>query len=156
MNQHVGYLNGFFDLEHREEILNQIAESFTEVDFDSFAVCGTSGLLIGSLAADRLGKGLIVVRKECDVNHSDNWIECSNDAHRFVIIDDCISTGATIQYILRRVAERCDEIKFNMPCRGMFLYDNYINVGGRAVWREEDMKRQFGISMEKLTGWPNG
>lgn len=154
---HVDYLTGYFDYKKRQEILDEIQLQFKNCDFDSFAVCGVSGLLIGTLAAERMGKGLIVVRKGEDC-HSSSQIECSNHAHKFVIIDDLSCTGETLQRMIDEIGKRCEEIKFNMPCRGVFLYDEFLRRKVCPyVFFGDNIEYAFGINnLDKLTCWPNG
>ena len=153
---HVAYLEGYFDRENRASILDEIEAQFKDCDFDSFAVSGVSGLLIGTLAAERMGKGLIVVRKG-ESCHSDTQIECSDDAHKFVIIDDLCCTGETLQRIVDQIAIRCAVLKFNMPCEGVFLYDCFLRrIVCPYVYRGEDMRSGLGVTTDKLTCWPSG
>jgi adenine/guanine phosphoribosyltransferase-like PRPP-binding protein len=76
-------------------------------DFDTFAVSGLSGHLIGPTIAEVMGKHLTVVRKVGDKNHwsscyderSDPIVGYADQGSRALIIDDFISTGNTIRYI---------------------------------------------------------
>lgn len=80
--------------------------------FDFVAVRGVSGVLVGIPIADHFKKPLCIIRKE-DGSHSSKPIEGCNEG-RYIIVDDFISTGTTIQ-----------KIKENLPsCKliGIYLY----------------------------------
>lgn len=90
-------------------------------EFDSIAFCGSSGLLIGPTVAQRLNKQMILVRKEGandNNHHSDYQVEGNSASQHYVIIDDLVCTGATIDFIKEKI-----ENKFKTPtCRGIVLY----------------------------------
>jgi adenine/guanine phosphoribosyltransferase-like PRPP-binding protein len=74
-------------------------------EFDSIAVMGTSGLVVGSPIALALGKPLIIVRKESDMHmmcvHSSEVENARRAGRRVLFVDDQVSSGAT----LARVAD---------------------------------------------------
>lgn len=116
------YLKEAMDREDRKQALRWLGQVMREIDketpFDAVAVTGLSGLLMGPVVADRLGKGIIVVRKEGEKNHSGYAIE-SSVSGKYVIVDDFISTGATIRRIVDNVGEGCVGICLYAKRRGV-------------------------------------
>lgn len=94
--------------------VQQIRES--EIDFDAIVVCGVSGLVVGPMVANALGVPLVVVRKEDDHStHSDFQVEgCIPE--RYIIIDDFIESGDTVQYIQGMMDEHANEHGFEDSC----------------------------------------
>ena len=77
--------------------------------FDAIAVCGASGMLIGSVVADKLGKNIILVRKKSDKNHSAYKVEGPKDG-RYLVLDDLIETTLKNydSYMLREMIKDVD------------------------------------------------
>jgi adenine/guanine phosphoribosyltransferase-like PRPP-binding protein len=94
-------------------------------DFDAIAVSGVSGLLIGPSVADRLGKKLIVVRKDADRKNSHALVIVEADKFisdylnfTYIVIDDLIDSGSTLNRII-------DKINYRYPyakCVGVYCY----------------------------------
>lgn len=73
--------------------------------FDSIAVRGISGLLIGAPVSLQLGKVLVVIRKE-DGSHSSRPVEqMGRMGHRVLFLDDFVSTGDTRAAVLDAIGE---------------------------------------------------
>jgi len=91
-----GNLAGF--VEHALDALTPHAS-----EFDSIAVRGVSGVIVGAPVAVLLGKPLIIVRKDDELSHAhNNAHRVSNGrfaGRRYLILDDFTITGATIQEI---------------------------------------------------------
>lgn len=70
--------------------------------FDAIAVTGVSGMLVGVPLMHKLGKPLVIVRKEEEPRtHSHIRVEgYSVDFKRYVIVDDCVSSGKTVGRII--------------------------------------------------------
>jgi hypothetical protein len=65
-------------------------------EFDSLAVQGMSGVLVGSPVALRLRKPLVIVRKENDNRHaSEDIINYGRVGAAWLFLDDFIDSGAT-------------------------------------------------------------
>lgn len=73
--------------------------------FDAIAFRGTSGAAIAYPVSARLGVPLICVRKKGDDGHHSGVVEGSNyiDVKRYIIIDDFIASGNTMDEILSAV-----------------------------------------------------
>lgn len=98
-----------------------------ELDFDAIAFTGFSGALIAPILALRLGKQMLLIRKSSDNTHSSFRVEGDIAAEKFIIIDDCISSGSTIHRILNDIRDNSDlrEAK----CVGIFLYHDSYSQG---------------------------
>ena len=91
--------------------------------FDSIAVRGTSGLLIGPTVALQLGKPLVIVRKDTETAHSSSLVEQIGDmGHRVLFLDDFISTGDTRRAVLDAISFRSNE---RADLVGQYLYQGY-------------------------------
>jgi adenine/guanine phosphoribosyltransferase-like PRPP-binding protein len=88
------------------EVMKQIAPHHDK--FDAIVCTGLSGLLIGPLLANKLGKRLGVVRKDIErqngVSHADVLIETNMEAtDRWLFVDDLIASGKTIRRVENRM-----------------------------------------------------
>ena len=68
------------------------------VEFDAFAFCGISGAYVAPVLAVMMSKGITAVRKEGERCHSGRKVEGAINC-RYIIVDDFVSTGATIKHI---------------------------------------------------------
>lgn len=69
---------------------------------DAVVVRGVSGLLVGPMVSAFLDKSLIVVRKD-DGAHCKRACEGNRNIGTYIVIDDYVCTGKTIQTIVREV-----------------------------------------------------
>jgi hypothetical protein len=104
-------------------------------NFDTIAVRGVSGILVGSAVAIALNKHLIVVRKEGDDSHSGVTCEGHLTARRYVIVDDFVSSGKTVNTITTEIAQwqnlhrnTLNEIYPNAICYGGAMYFQYTDA----------------------------
>jgi adenine/guanine phosphoribosyltransferase-like PRPP-binding protein len=69
-------------------------------EFDSIAVTGTSGLVVGSPISLALRKPLVIVRKPSDMDrmciHSSEVENARRAGSRVLFLDDQVSTGASM------------------------------------------------------------
>ena len=133
------YLRCVFD---RYEFLGKLeeAEDFLrrEVpDFQVIACQGVSGLAFASVLAYRMEKGLLVVRKEGKVESShscmgiEGCIPTGND--KWLIVDDFVSTGATMARILRMVG-------WHSRLVGAYLYQGQ---GPKRFYNKSDLVAMY-------------
>jgi adenine/guanine phosphoribosyltransferase-like PRPP-binding protein len=103
---HTSYLMNVLDSTMRETRIEQAVEDLREHEpfFDTIAVRGASGLILGSIIAHRLNKQLAFCRKVGENSHSSCLVEGPREP-TFVIIDDMICSGTTIRVIARQVKE---------------------------------------------------
>lgn len=74
----------------------QAVEDLRDVDFDSIAVTGVSGMAVGFPLAAQLGKRIAVLRKDGEDNHScEKWAGHAGLVGRTIIVDDFVAGGDT-------------------------------------------------------------
>ena len=83
-----------------------------DIDFDSIAVRGISGIGFGSVLSYSMNKKLIIVRKDRKNSHGYFDVEASEDCNKFLIVDDFTSTGTTVLAIFNGVRQKFKDIKF--------------------------------------------
>ena len=74
--------------------------------FDSIACCGMSGAMVAPTIAMMLDKNLALVRKENDKRHSHHNVEGKEGVKNYIIIDDGIDEGGTMDFIIARMRWR--------------------------------------------------
>ena len=96
------YIRAALDPEERGRLIESASYAIEPLQVSTIAVRGVSGLVFGAPLAYVMDKHLTVVRKK-DGSHSCYAVEgyLPGPLERWVIVDDLISTGATIEYILR-------------------------------------------------------
>ena len=108
----------------------------TGVKFDTIVFMGISGSLVAPIVAQKMNKHLLVARKLGENNHSCMRLEGHIDSHKFIIIDDLISTGDTIKAIFEAIDESVKKSPGNLSvdnCQGIFLYNGYKEFGNRHI-----------------------
>ena len=111
----------------RREVIDRIVKRLKPLsdDFDAIVVCGASMMLISSVVAYKMNKNLILVRKINDDNYSGYMVEGLHH-QRYIFIDDLISSGKTLKYVLGAVN------KFMNGCECVYLglYLTSLTCGG--------------------------
>lgn len=87
------------------------------LDFDTIACCGTSGLLVVPQITEILEKNILVVRKKNEKRYSPFQYE-GPVPNNYLIIDDLICSGSTIKHILKTIKEDCP----NSECIGVYCF----------------------------------
>jgi adenine/guanine phosphoribosyltransferase-like PRPP-binding protein len=91
------------------EVVNGVCYRIKKIGgVEAVAVCGFSGIIPGTLVAHLLGINLIAIRKASEEAQADNRM-CnveygSPKFKRWVILDDLIATGTTLNHIVESVA----------------------------------------------------
>lgn len=100
MNVRSSYLHAGLDINFRKTVIKNAVIALKPFDkcYDTIVCRGTSGLLIAPNVADKLNKQIVVVRKD-DANHSGLMYEGNPDVSKYIIIDDFMETGRTLDYI---------------------------------------------------------
>lgn len=93
----------------------QSLESFGLDKFEAIAVRGFSGVIIASVVAAMLNKKMCIIRKEG--SHGREFEGYFGD-YDYIIIDDFIDSGRTIEKIINKMKPQHDG-----KCVGIFLYD---------------------------------
>lgn len=100
------YLERLYNQELAISLIGSAVEYLKTIEFDAIAFSGMSGALSAIPIAYKLNKPLILVRKKSDTpktRHSNCEVEGCNNARTYIIIDDFISSGATVKYILKQM-----------------------------------------------------
>jgi adenine/guanine phosphoribosyltransferase-like PRPP-binding protein len=135
------YFYGAYSREYRKKIIYESLKILKprSDSFDTIAVRGMSGALIGPTLADLLDKDIILIRKASDgpshSTDSDYTIHYSgNPGKRYIVVDDFISGGNTVRAVTEAMATTFSSDK----CVAIFLYwDTRANTEfeGIPVWR---------------------
>ncbi len=100
--------------------LDRAARALSAVEFDSIAATGLSGIVFAAALSVKIGKPAIYVRKlETPHTHSSRTVEGPDSIYSFVIVDDFVSTGATVRRIVGAVAGQYGE---SAKCVGVYAY----------------------------------
>jgi orotate phosphoribosyltransferase len=108
---------------HGESIDRIIAEAklkLAHLDYDTFVCRGMSGCLLTPFLAKEFNKRLCVVRKESNC-HDFKTVIGHKPLKNYIIVDDFISSGSTIQSIL-------DNMNVEHKCVCIFLYSADYDV----------------------------
>lgn len=146
------YLHDALDLKNRERVIAELVNQLTKFGlgkFDTIVFRGMSGALIVPAVADKLGKGMLMIRKQ-DGNHSMYGIEGNVALESYVIIDDLIVSGGTLNSIMDSVDQGLKKIsdENELPlrvaeCKAIFLYRDS---------RSSDFMRSFNDQIIPLFG----
>lgn len=140
------YLRAALIHENVLQVVHLIQATVAEkkLEFDTIVFRGLSGALIAPLAAFVLKKELLVVRKTTENCHSWYSIEGNMAMQRYLVIDDCICSGDTLQNIFTTINKEGqrhldDKIRYQdfykAQCVGVILYNS---SGGRAFFTRSD------------------
>lgn len=128
--------------------------------FDAVAFCGMSGALVAPSVADALDKHLIMVRKKDDGSRHSSYAVEGELTGRYLILDDFISMGTTVKYMLTEIAKATHNWKEKPKAVAIFVYNasnydrhRYLPTGALVpendpewappipVWRTEPNRR---------------
>ena len=97
--------------------------------FDAIAFRGMSGALIAPAVAAKLRKNLIMVRKT-DGSHSGYDMEGETNVANYIIVDDLIASGATVDAIIQKINSKRQIDKPEPKCIAIILFcDDKAAVG---------------------------
>ncbi len=116
-----------------EDIVNEMRMADEALRFDSIAVTGISGMLIGPMLAMTLGKGLIIVRKGEESCHSYSMVEgnpklVTKGPQRYIIVDDCYETWSSVGRMVREIHKTNGCIYAHRFCVGAFFYNKLGDI----------------------------
>lgn len=130
---------------------NRIFEATKDIkaanlDFDVVVCSGLSGVLVAPQIAEALGKDIMIVRKG-ETSHG-KPIEKDYDtlAHRYLIIDDFVETGETIDRIRRELSEFANYSK----CVGVYFYTQ-IFEGAYYTFKEMNENENMWIGANVIS-----
>lgn len=93
------YFNEAIDPSTRVEVVDRVVRDLSGTGIDTIVVSGMSGVVVGAVAAIRLGVNLVIVRKPDDSTHSrDNIV--GTIGNKYVVLDDFVESGATVNRIV--------------------------------------------------------
>lgn len=144
-----GYLRSIFHRDQFTKVIEQLAENIkaSGVEFDTIVFRGSSGALVCPTLAMKLDKEMLLVRK-ADNNHSCYQLEGYVGAKRFIVVDDLICSGGTINEIFNKVRNDGNEYPIaTAPCAGIFLYHHY---GDKEFNQEVTYKKDDNEVKEKI------
>ena len=102
---HVDYLDRIIQVEKLRLLVERVVEISKRFEFDAWAFRGNSGALLAAPLALATGKTMIMVRKPDTKSHSYRVVEGDVGARRYIIVDDCVSSGATARAIVGAIKD---------------------------------------------------
>lgn len=123
------YLSCIYHPQHFPQVVDatlKAARQVLETDsYDTIAFTGMSGAGLAFILSHALGIPLMCARKKDDSSHFTNFnnkttSRCEGHVSigRYLIVDDCISSGDTMRYIIRSIKDICP----NAECAAIILY----------------------------------
>jgi len=74
-------------------------------EFDSIAVRGVSGIVVGAPVALALGRPLVVIRKPTENAHSSRHVNTGQIGAQYVFLDDFVASGATRKAVADAISQ---------------------------------------------------
>ena len=122
----------FSPLALAKRIANHLKSADSMIEFDSIAVRGNSGITVGPIVAELLGKNLVIVNKSGTYTHSEREVIYSKFPNKFIIIDDLIASGGTVAKIIsaisdekKRMLASCDDRLAKLDMASSFYSPEY-------------------------------
>lgn len=111
-----------------------------KVDIQAIAYTGSSGAAIAFPLAIAYELPIIYVRKEGEKSHGGE-VECNftDEIENYVIVDDFIATGKTVQTIIAGIKTRAKRFSWDGPeCIGVFTFDPQHGDSDKFAFRDEN------------------
>ena len=102
---------------HRQATIDHAIKVLSKYKFDGIACSGVSGLMLVPQLCEKLDKNIIVVRKIKETRYSPFDYE-GVPPKKYIIVDDLVSSGNTVQRILELFKEEIPSAK----CVGYYSY----------------------------------
>lgn len=116
------YLEPVFNIEQYAQIMQIVEEFLRKEKFDSIAFRGASGSAVAFPLALHMKKEMLHVRKSG--GHSHASIEGQTNIKSYVVIDDFVETGDTLNIIKDNISKWYMKALHNEPvCKAVFLYN---------------------------------
>ena len=103
--------------------------------FDTIVCRGKSGMLAAGYLAAVMAKNIVIIRKSVANSHATGLVEYWEYPDRYIIVDDFISSGATMMNITRKM----DKLFPGTKLVSIALYDDY----------DRDVETDFTLSRYK-------
>lgn len=121
---HSGYQRHIFNGAQFKARVEAVSQRVRELNPDFVACRGLSGISVASAVSYVTGTPMAVVRKPGENPHSEGLVNGPYGMKgRYVIIDDFISSGDTVDDIMDAINSDSEENK----CIGIILYSQYTN-----------------------------
>jgi len=144
------YLQDLFSARRLRRSIELAAKALSTLQFDAIAFRGMSGALIASALSYRIGKPLIMVRKHEITSHSMGRVEGYKHAKTYVVVDDFISSGATVKEIQREIAYYFPEAR----CLGVLEFNRLpIEIDTTQPFRLSQVNPYDELKIPILTLW---
>lgn len=123
-----------------------------QIDFDTIACSGTSGLMVVPQVAELLEKNICVVRTT-DKCYSDFQVEGVSPT-RYIIIDDLVCSGYTVKKIMSAMKEHAPR----SFCMGVYCYirEECAYRNEPRLFRQDFCVPYLNPCPERGQGWPGG
>lgn len=152
---HASYLGKAFSrkeltavIKRGKDFLKNIEADETTVD--CIAVRGVSGVAVGPILAYLCKKGIAIIRKNRQDNHSGNYLESPFRVKNYIIVDDFVSSGETIYAITEIMKKKHPYSK----CVGIFQYNNgaqqYFKTSKEVQEQLVEFARQYPGEQAKI------
>lgn len=115
---HAYYLKSCIRTERLGKVILKLAKVLAKYDYDAIAFQGMSGTLLAAPLALATGKTMIGVRKRV-TPHSRRAVEGDRGARKYIIVDDCVSSGDTA----RRIIKAIEKFAPQAECLGVLEVD---------------------------------
>jgi hypoxanthine phosphoribosyltransferase len=124
------YVGGSYSVaaHYRKTLVPNAQRALENVAFDTFVAQGASGMLVAPILAFAMEKNCVAVRKPGENEHTEQLLE-GFVGRRYVIVDDFIETGRTIQRIVNAVRDTVTidtwdnkETPLDTTFAGVYLY----------------------------------
>lgn len=108
---HSTYLHECLESRKLKRIITAVVKRLYPIrhTFDSIAFRGASGALVAPAVAAKLGKHLLLVRKG-EGSHSYHQVEGNVATEKYIIIDDIVASGETVEAIVNAIQRRQEAI----------------------------------------------
>lgn len=135
--------SGFALIEKALETLTPISDKF-----DTIVACGVSGLLVATPVAFMLKKPMAVVRKEYDqTSHHSQRIEGNHGMQNYLFVDDFISSGETLKYMVKSIQQYLDRgLRPTFPR----LFGTYEAYNRNSFTNGYDVAYRWGVEVEAV------
>lgn len=132
----------------RNKAIEDCMAALKNIEYDTFAFQGASGIGISLILAHLLQKETILVRKDGEPRQADARykVEGYKEAKRYIVVDDLISTGMTAARVIQGVHSLAPEAELV----GILLY-----YEGASLMTEADHNYRWKHIL-RLSGLPGG
>lgn len=140
------YLEDGICVERRYDVVQNILKVLKKIDkkneVGAIVATGTSGLIIAPIIAYITGIPLVTINKEGDGSHSDYLVRGMMNSGDYIIIDDFIDSGRTVDRIINSIY---DHISIPTKCIGVILY--------RGIFETYNVDKKYWGNLKGLPCW---